>query len=130
MSKTDVSSSTKIIGAGYTKKLGEIYMLKQAILMMLFLLLAMPAFATFEIEDPAAEFLEKKPEDKAMGAKACVDFLLDGAKNPQEYQAALAWVHKAFSDGGPAEEILRDHCVDNPKQSLGAAAEALGHERL
>lgn len=105
-------------------------MLKQAVLMMLFLLLAMPVFATFEIEDPAAEFLKKKPEDKAMGAKTCVDFLLDGVKNPQEYQAALAWVHKFYSDGGPAEKSLRDHCVDNPKQSLEQAAQALGYERL
>lgn len=105
-------------------------MLKKAVLMMLFLLLAVPVFATFEIKDPAAEFYEKKPEDKAMDSKVCVDFLLDGVKNPQAYQAALAWVHKSYSDGGPAEETLRDHCVDNPKQSLGAAAEALGHERL
>jgi hypothetical protein len=94
--------------------------------------LAMPAQATFELKDPAAEMLEadKAQSAEAIAARACFDFLLDSVERPEVYRAAVAWVRDTAAQlrGGAmtvTESALRGYCVDYPKRSLAEAAATL-----
>jgi hypothetical protein len=106
---------------------------KSALSMVTILLLAGTASATFEIKDPAAEIYENTPEkiSESLAQKACVDFLLEGAQDPKEYKADLDrvrdYVLGSGASGGsiPAEEKLREFCIDNPKKNLREAVDTL-----
>jgi hypothetical protein len=97
------------------------------------LLATSQACATFEIKDPAKEIYEEKPASPisaaAIAKRSCADFLLDGAKQSDYYQAELNWVDESVNQGrasGAIEAELRTFCIDNPKVSLGDAAGELG----
>jgi len=92
------------------------------------LALAMPALATFEIKDPAAEM---QAQDQAManpGARSCFDLLTDSVEQPEVYRAAVNWVNESL--GGPSrietEAALKTFCIDHPRHSLAEAVVALG----
>lgn len=99
----------------------------------IFLLAAAPATATFEIKDPANEVYEEKPatplDAATISKRSCAEFLLDGVKQKDDYQAELNWVDETVNNGqasGSMESSLRTFCIDNPKVSLGDAAATLG----
>ena len=57
-------------------------------------LLAVPAYATFELADPANEALEKDMEDEWLnqGEAPCKHFAKDRQRNNEAYFAALKWI--------------------------------------
>lgn len=108
-------------------------MIKHISLNAILLLAASQACATFEVKDPANEVYEEKPASPisaaAIAKRSCADFLLDGAKQSDYYQAELNWVDESVNQGrasGAIEAELRTFCIDNPKVSLGDAAVELG----
>lgn len=108
-------------------------MIKYFGLIMIFLLAAGQVCADFQIKDPANEVYEEKPATPisaaAIAKRSCAEFLLDGAKQSDYYQAELDWVDESVNQGrasGAIEAELRTFCIDNPKVSLGDAAGELG----
>ena len=108
-------------------------MTKRIGLTAILLLAAGQASATFEINDPANEVYEEKPNAPisaaAIAKRSCADFLLDGAKQSEYYQAELSWVDESVNGeqaSGASEGALRTFCIDNPKISLHDAAVKLG----
>jgi len=93
------------------------------------LALAMPALATFEIKDPAAEM---QAQDQAManpGERSCFDLLTDSVEQPEVYRAAVSWVNESLGGGQSrieTEAALKSFCIDHPKRSVAEAAVALG----
>jgi len=105
-------------------------MLKQFLIALVPLLLAGPAFATFEIRDPAAEILEEQDKSAAdfLAEKSCVQFLLDGADDSKDYWSVINTVKKATAEQQTViavEDSLKSWCIDHPKQNLLQAAEGL-----
>ena len=99
----------------------------------IFLLFAGHVHATFEIRDPANEVYEDKPASPisaaAIAKRSCAEFLLDGAKQSDYYEAELNWVDTSVNGeqaSGAIESGLRTFCIDNPKITLGDAAVKLG----
>ena len=89
-------------------------MIKYIVLTSIFLLAAGQALATFKIKDPANEVYEEKPaapiSAAAIAKRSCADFLLDGAKQSDYYQAELAWVDERVNQDqadGSIEGALR-----------------------
>lgn len=111
---------------------------KFALLVVFALLFSNTAFATFELEDPAAEFAKNTPEAnaKALGQISCHEFLLQGSKESGDYDKALERVYRYNRDSDPGGETppteagLKDYCVEHPKNSLRDAVDAQADERL
>ena len=111
---------------------------KFAIPLTILLLLVGTASASFELKDPAAEIYENTPAKVAdyLAAKACFDFLLDGAKDMGTYKADLVRIRDYVLDGGanaraiPDEARLREFCIDNPKIDLRQAVDTLVRDRV
>jgi len=106
-------------------------MSKPATALLLTALFTASAAATFELEDPAAEFQKKRQAEakNALGKVFCVDFLRHGADESDEYLLELRWVNLRVardSDAPPIEPDLRAFCIDHPKHNLDQAAVALG----
>lgn len=113
-------------------------MYKSTAIFLIALLFANPTLATFELEDPAAEFAKDTPEANAemLASMSCHDFLLQGAGKSDKYDKALVRVYRYYQEsqpGGespPTEAGLKAFCIDHPKNSLKDAADAQINERL
>lgn len=106
-------------------------MLKHILIPLALFLLAGPAFATFEIKDPAAEIYEQETMDPmaALAQKTCVQFLLDGVEKPTDYWTVINTVNAASGEEHTAlstETALKSWCIDHAKQNLLQAALATG----
>jgi hypothetical protein len=153
MSKTDVLPSTEAflhakappiggvffapgVGASMTARAfnkwpGMQPMSKYIFLPLVLSVLVGPAFATFEIKDPAAELYADQPQDPlaALAQKTCVQFLLDGVEKPTDYWTVINTVNAASGEEHTAlstEMALKSWCIDHAKHDLLQAAAATG----
>jgi len=110
---------------------GKQPMSKHILIPLVLFLLAGPAFATFEIKDPAAEIYEDQVVDPmaALAQKTCVQFLLDGVEKPTDYWTVINTVNAASGEEHTAlstEVALKSWCIDHAKQNLLQTAVATG----
>ena len=99
-------------------------------------LLATPAFATFELADPANEAIETDKEDDWLnqGEVPCKHFAKDRQRNNEAYFAALKWI-MAYVDATYPEiaeaadpnamtRWINGYCLENPGDPLVEATKA------
>lgn len=98
--------------------------------------LATPAFATFELADPANEALEKDMEDEWLnqGEVPCKHFAKDRQANNEAYFAALKWIMAyvdathpeiaAAADPNAMTRWIDGYCLENPGEPLVDATKA------
>ena len=99
-------------------------------------LLAAPAFATFELADPANEAIEKDMEDEWLnqGEVPCKHFAKDRQRNNEAYFAALKWIMAyveatnpeiaAAADPNAMTRWINGYCLENPGDPLAEATKA------
>ena len=108
-------------------------MMKNAGLLLLCILLAGTAAASFELEDPASEILADTPEAnaEALAKTPCHELLLAVAKDARQYKDILARLQRYHFESDketidlPTEDAVKAFCVDNPKSSLKTAVDTL-----
>ena len=99
-------------------------------------LLAAPAFATFELADPANEAIEEDMEDEWLnqGEVPCKHFAKDRQRNNAAYFAALKWIMvyveatnpeiAAATDPNAMTRWINGYCLENPGEPLAEATKA------
>jgi hypothetical protein len=99
-------------------------------------LLAVPAYATFELADPANEAIEKDMADEWLnqGEAPCKHFAKDRQRNNEAYFAALKWIMAyveatnpeiaAAADPNAMTRWINGYCLENPGVSLAEATKA------
>lgn len=99
-------------------------------------LLAAPAFATFELADPANEAIDKDMEDEWLhqGEAPCKHFVKDRQRNSEAYFAALKWIMvyveatapevAATADPNDMARWINGYCLENPGEPLSDATKA------
>ena len=99
-------------------------------------LLAIPAFATFELADPANEAIEKDMEDEWLnqGEAPCKHFAKDRQRNNEAYFAALKWIMAyvdathpeiaAAADPNAMTRWINGYCLEHPGEPLAKATKA------
>jgi hypothetical protein len=99
-------------------------------------LLAVPAYATFELADPANEALEKDMADEWLnqGEAPCKHFAKDRQRNNEAYFAALKWIMAyveatnpeiaAAADPNTMTRWINGYCLEHPGEPLATATKA------
>lgn len=111
------------------------------LLLIVFLVLAaLPATATFELEDPAKKIMEEKNETKeepSLGDMSCARFVTHRENHSDTYFTTLKWLIRSLDETAPGwsdrtspDDLTRRidrYCRENPGEPLRKAVdESLG----